>query len=87
MAETEPSPLDALAEAVQNFVNAETEDASVVTGMVVVYEVVRFDEAGDELRSIGYTVPGGSASMSGSIGLLDAGLYMVRRDAIDDEAG
>jgi hypothetical protein len=87
MADEEPAPLDALAEAVQNFVNAETEDASVVTGMVVVYEVVRFDENGDELRSIGYTVPGGSASMSGSIGLLDAGRYMVRRDAIDEEAG
>lgn len=81
-----PSPVEQLAEAVQEFINATEDHASLVAAAVVVVELVRFDERGQELRRITYTTPGHGASLSGSIGLLDAGLHILRHDALDDDA-
>ena len=75
--------LDALAQAVQSFVNEDEGEAAVVLGVVVVYEVTRFTDDGDQTHRICYTIPQETA-MASAIGLLDAGLHMVRADALGD---
>ena len=75
--------LEALADAVQAFANEDEDEAVIVQAAVVVYEVTRFTEDGDQTHRICYTVPRETA-MSATIGLLDAGLHMVRADAVAD---
>jgi hypothetical protein len=74
---------------VQEFANADNDHASIVLGAVVVFEVTRFDDSGDQTYRITYTIPSDQTSMAAAIGLLDAGLHMVREDALtgdgDDE--
>ena len=77
--------LRTLTDAVQAFANEDEDSASIVLGAVLVYEVTRFEDDGDQTYRITYTIPSEQTSMSAAIGLLDAGLHMVRRDAIDGE--
>jgi hypothetical protein len=84
---SEPNALDKLGDALQGFVNEDEGEAAIISGSVVVYELVRFDDDGNEMRRICYTIPGPGSSLSGSLGLLDAGLHLVRRDALGDDSG
>ena len=80
------NPLEDLAAAIQAFV-ADTEDeAALVVGALVVWEQARYDDDGDQVRAIQYTVPGDAYSLAGSIGLAAAGLELVTADALDDDA-
>lgn len=76
--------LDELTEAVQTFAVATNGDV-LVTSAVVLFEVVRLDDAGDHLNALRYAVAGPSASMAASIGLAHAGVSMITADALDDD--
>lgn len=78
------TPIQKLSDAVREFTNATNPaGAAVVVGFVVVLEWLRFDDDGDELHAIDYACHGGG--MATTLGLLDAGLVMVRRDVIADD--
>lgn len=89
---SEMAPLDAVAEAIQNLANALADEPELVDNAVVVWESVSFDEAGTTRRCIRYAVPTGNFTMSGTLGLLEAGKFYVRRDVFrgyadeDDES-
>lgn len=87
---TEASPaLQALGEAVQEFVNATSDEPLMLSQAIVIYEVVTFDGNGDPTRAIDYACPTDNFSISGGLGLVDAGRFYVRRDILgarsDDE--
>jgi hypothetical protein len=77
--------LDALAQAVQDFVNATEDHPSLVVGAALVYEVTQFEDNGDQTYKITYTIPSEQTSMAAAIGLLDAGHDMVKSDALDGD--
>lgn len=77
---SESSPLEAVAEAIQNLANALSDEPELVDNAIVVWESVSFDEAGDPQRCIRYAIPTDNFSMSGALGLLEAGKFYVRRD-------
>lgn len=81
----ESDELLALRAAVQAMANAVEDKPVIVTGAVVVWETTSYDEDGDDVAGINYSVPSNSASISGTLGLLDACRYMVRRDCLRDD--
>ena len=82
MADTDP--LETLNEAIATFVNATTEQAVLVNQAVVIWETVRFDEDGDAERAISYANTTDNFSLSGCLGMLEAGREFIRRDILDE---
>lgn len=82
-------PIQPLAEAVQAFANEVAEAPELVDNAIVVWESVSYNEDGDVQRCIRYAVPTENFTMSGTLGLLEAGAFYVRRDMLrgyeDDE--
>ena len=78
----EATPLEELHEAIQRFVTLTTDEARIVVASAVVFETLSVDDG----RRIEYAVPGDVASMTGSVGLFEAGRALVLRDVIG-EAG
>lgn len=79
--------VETLAAAVQAFV-AERSDGALVSQALVLWEAVSFDEDGETSRQIAYTCPTDNFSLSGGLGLLEAGRHYIRRDILgeDDDA-
>lgn len=79
--------VEGLAAAVQAFV-AQRSDGALVSQALVVWEAMSFDEDGEAQRQISYSCPTDNFSLSGGLGLLDAGRYYIRRDILgsDDDA-
>ena len=65
-------------EALQKFINATSEDAALLDIALVTYEVVKFDDEGQSVRSIDYLVPTPNFSPSGAIGLAEVGRTLLR---------
>lgn len=85
MSSTEPTPLQRLTEAVQTFVNSLDDEPAIVIGSVIAFETARYDDDGEQRHLIRYAVLGEAPSMSGAIGLFDAGHAMCRSDSTDDD--
>lgn len=75
-------PLDDLANAVQAFANHVSDDPELVDSAVVIWESVSFNEDGDAQRCIRYAVPTPNFSMSGTLGLIEAGKFYIKRDVL-----
>lgn len=75
---SDPTPLEVLEQAVQQFINALSDEARIVQGAVLVYETVRLDEAGTSHHGIDYASL--SSSMAADAGLLTVGLDRVLTD-------
>jgi hypothetical protein len=75
------TPLRDLDRAVQAFATAEAGEDVLVTQALVIYEITGFD---DDLpwRRVAYTIPTDNFSVSGAIGLADAGRLLTRRDGL-----
>lgn len=85
MSELTPE-LEALALAIQAHASAQADEGNpLVTQAVVVYETVALDDDGTPMRRISYTVPTENFSVSGAVGLIEAGGHYLRRDALGDE--
>lgn len=81
----ESDELLALRAAVQAIANAVEEKPVIVTAAVVVWETTSYSEDGQDVAAINYSVPSNAASMSATLGLLEAGAYKVRRDCLRDD--
>ena len=83
MAEREPA-LEKLRDAIQEWVNVQhAEDAPcLLSEAVVIYECVTYTDDGTPGRALSYTIPTDNFSLSGALGLLDAGRYYIRRDVL-----
>lgn len=72
--------------AVQNYINyaneVEGKDAALLDGVLVSYELVKFDEDGDAVRSINYFAPTENFSPSGYLGLAEASRALVRQEIL-----
>jgi hypothetical protein len=79
--------VQALGAAVQAFVAQQTEGA-LVSQALVVWEAVSFADDGEPERQISYACPTDNFSLSGGLGLLEAGRHYIRRDILgsDDDA-
>lgn len=77
-----PTPLEKLDAAVQEFVNSQVDQPTLVANAVVVWEQVRYDEDGDAERCISYAVPTVNFTLSGTLGLLEGVREYVRRDIL-----
>lgn len=82
MSSTDPTPLQRLGDAVQEFVNATEGEAAIVTSCIVAFERIRFSGEGDQLHALRYAVVGEGVSMAASIGLAQAARTMIERDSI-----
>jgi hypothetical protein len=78
----ESDELLALRAAVQAMANECEGRPVIVTSAVVVWETTSYDDDGEDVAGISYSVPSNSASISATLGLLDACRYMVRRDTL-----
>lgn len=87
MSEPEPerTSLEVLAAAVQSFANELTDGPELIDNAVVVWESVSYGDEGEVQRCIRYAVPTNNFTMSGTLGLLEAGHHYVRRDILDHE--
>lgn len=74
--------LDALRDAVQTFANSLTDEPELVDHAIVVWEAVSYSDDGEVQRCIRYSVPTDNFSMSGTLGLLEAGNFYLRRDML-----
>lgn len=82
--------VEALLAAIQELANELADEPELIDQAIVVWESVSFADDGETQRCIRYTVPTDNFSLSGAIGLLEAGKHYVKRDAIgyfaqDDE--
>lgn len=80
---SDPTPLEKLEAAVQEFAVSIADDAVHVVSSVVMWEQVRFEDDGREMRALRYTVPG-SMTLAGSLGLIDATSEYLRRDILGE---
>lgn len=80
----EQTPLTELAAAVQRFIATTEDEAALVVAAVLVVELATYGDNGEQLRRITYSTPSDLYSLSGTLGLLDAGLHIVRQDTLDD---
>lgn len=76
------SPLDKLQGAIQEFINAEADESILLDNALVLWEQVTFDAGGATKRNIMYCVPTDNFTLSGTLGLLEAGGVFVRRDIL-----
>lgn len=75
--------LAAITEAIQRYVNATSDGPEMLSQAVVIYETVSYDsEDGQPQRRIGYTCPTENFSLSGGLGLVQAGGYQLRCDIL-----
>lgn len=74
-----------LGQAIQEFANASLDQPGIVTQAVVIFEVMSVSDEGQSQEQIQYTVPTDNFSMSGALGLVEAGRYYIRRDILHDE--
>jgi hypothetical protein len=81
MADLDPR-LVAVADALQQWVGETT--GGLVTQAVVLYETVTVSDEGETERALFYTVPTDNFAVSGALGLIEAGRYLLRRDALSD---
>ena len=80
---TEQRPeLNALRDAIQDLANAIEDEPHLLDNAVVIWESVSFDEDGDPQRSIQYAVPTDNFTLSGTLGLIEAGKFYLRRDGL-----
>lgn len=85
---TDLSPeVQAVREAIQNLINSIEDEPALLDSAVVVWEAVSFDEDGETQRRISYSVPTDNFSISAALGLIEAGGYYIRRDALSDDEG
>lgn len=76
--------LDELRAAIEQFVGSTEDEQVIVAQAVVLYEIVGFD--GDQpWRKVSYTVPTDNFSLTGVLGLVEAGKYFLRRDSLGCE--
>ena len=78
----ESQPLQDLKAAIQAFASSGSKDAVLVDVAVVMWEQVGFTEDGEPHRHIDYAVPTDNFSLSGTLGLLEAGGVYIRRDIL-----
>lgn len=80
--------LAALREAVQAWVNVQhaADAPCLLSEAVVIYECVMMDDDGQTGRALSYTIPTDNFSLSGALGLLDAGRYYIRRDILSPDS-
>ena len=84
MADTELTPIERLARAVQAFANETCPEPNVlVTSFVVGLEWSRFDQDGDQLFAMDYATHG--SGVAASLGLAHAVRVMIERDSIADD--
>lgn len=90
----EPTPLETLRDAVQDFANVQRAEQGHGPGLVdvslVIWEEVAFDDDGTTMRRIRYAVPSDNFSLSSGLGLIEAAREFVRGDILggsseDDE--
>jgi len=82
---TEQRPeLTALREAIQALANAVEDEPHLLDNAVVIWEAVSFDDDGDPQRCIRYAVPTDNFTISGTLGLIEAGKFYLRRDGLGD---
>jgi len=76
----EPTPLERVADALQEFVNCIEDEAPVLLrGAVVAWESMRFDEDGDAMFKVNYAaLP--NTSMASTIGILDLANDVAKHD-------
>lgn len=81
---TNPTPLERVADALQDFVNATDEQAPVLLrGGVVAWESMIFDEDGDAMFRVNYAaLP--NTSMASTIGILDLATDVAKCDMFGD---
>lgn len=77
-----PDPLDDLNAAVQTFANHVADGPELVDHAIVVWEAASYDDDGNVQRCIRYAVPTDNFTLSGTLGLLEAGNFYVRRDML-----
>lgn len=79
--------LDKLNTAVSEFAAIRAGEPTLVDLAVVIWESVTLDDDGTAQRCIRYAVPTDNFSLSGTLGLLEAGKHYIRRDmfSLDDE--
>lgn len=72
--------------AVQNYINyaneVEGKDAALLDTVLVSYELVKFDDEGDAVRSINYFVPTDNFSPSAYLGLAEASRALIRQEIL-----
>jgi hypothetical protein len=83
MAEQRPE-LSALREAIQNLANAVEDEPQLLDNALVIWEAVSFAEDGEPQRCIRYAVPTDNFTISGTLGLLEAGKFYLRRDGLGE---
>lgn len=66
----------------RTFINAIEDEPNLLDSAVVIWESVSFDEDGETERSISYTVPTDNFSLTSVLGLIEAGKFYVKRDAL-----
>jgi hypothetical protein len=73
-----------LAEAIQSFASSDGDNV-LVSQALVIYEVVGFNEDGSTWRKVSYTCPTDNFSLTGALGLVDAGRFYIRRAILGTE--
>lgn len=83
------SVLDRLRDAVQDYASEfhSEEGPVLLSEAVVIFEIVTMTDDGETGRCISYTIPTDNFSLSGALGLLEAGKHYIRRDILRDDDG
>ena len=77
--------LVAVRDAIQQLANAVEDEPHLLDNAVVIWEAVSFDEDGETQRAIRYAVPTDNFTISGTLGLIEAGKFYVRRDGLSED--
>ena len=73
------TPLERLKDAIQELVNTSNPGRLVVDALVI-WEEVRYDDEGDQLRSLNYACVGDGSSLAAAVGLASWGLLRLQTD-------
>lgn len=84
--ETDEVTLDDVADLIQRWITQEEDQPVVVTGAMLTWEQVRYDEDGDQARAFGYADVL-HTGLAAAIGLLVAGKRQVMDDLFGDPEG
>lgn len=80
-----------LAKAIQDYVNAHSDEPRMVDVAVVIWEDVGYDSNGEPSRCVNYVVPTDNFSLTSATGLCDLGKAYIMRDIVSvrdlDEEG
>lgn len=80
---TEPTPLQQLEAAVQDFINTTTDESCIVKDAVVVWESTRFEDNGSQAFLVKYAVVTEGTGLSTSVGLLELAGDILRADILE----